>query len=79
MEKLQGLAVVPGSAIGPLLVLRDELTAALKTYTPSPTAEELKKLESAAATAALQLEEAARRCREAGQDEQAGILEAHQR
>ena len=78
MEKLQGLAVVPGSAMGPLLVLRDELPAALKTYTPSPTAEELKKLESAAATAALQLEEAARRCREAGQDEQAGILEAHQ-
>ena len=78
MEKLQGLAVVPGSAMGPLLVLRDELTAALKTYTPSPTAEELKKLESAAATAALQLAEAARRCREAGQDEQAGILEAHQ-
>lgn len=59
-------------------MLRDELTAALKTYTPSPTAEELKKLESAAATAALQLGEAASRCREAGQDEQAGILEAHQ-
>ena len=31
MEKLQGLAVVPGSAMGPLLGLRDELTAALKT------------------------------------------------
>lgn len=78
MKELRGLAVVPGTALGRLLVLRDELAEALALYVPQPLEAEKGKMLAAAAEAAQQLAAAAARCREAGQEEQAAILEAHQ-
>ncbi|WP_027405880.1 phosphoenolpyruvate--protein phosphotransferase [Anaerovibrio sp. RM50] len=76
-EKIQGNIAIPGIAVGKIMKVGQSLDGYMAAYTPGSAEEELSKLEEAIDTISAAIDESVEAMREAGQDEQAEIMEAH--